>query len=170
MKNLAKEIMSRNLVTVNLSDSLRKAYQLMVEHKIRHLPVCDHTQDVIGIISDRDLQRAMEVSSEREDMSGVSFLDMQVEFNSEHEVKDFMSWPIESVSSDTPVESIVRLMLDKKCSAVLVRNSLSSSSASKKFGIITTDDCLKLLLKLLDKNSGGKKVTLNDEFAELYLF
>jgi hypothetical protein len=33
-----------------------------------------------------------------------------------------------------------------------------------------TDDCLKLLLKLLDKNSGGKKVTLNDEFAELYLF
>jgi acetoin utilization protein AcuB len=45
--------------TVQVDDSLLKARALMVEHEVRHLPVKDGDA-LIGILTDRDLKRALD--------------------------------------------------------------------------------------------------------------
>jgi CBS domain-containing protein len=50
---------SHNVVYVNRLDNIVKAYHLMTKISTRHLPVLDDNGMVIGMISDRDIARAM---------------------------------------------------------------------------------------------------------------
>ena len=52
-----KEIMSRKLEYLNVSDALSLADDLMVIRRIRHLPIMDNGE-LVGIVSDRDLLQA----------------------------------------------------------------------------------------------------------------
>jgi acetoin utilization protein AcuB len=47
--------------SVDIGDSLRRARGLMVEHQIRHLPVMQG-RSLVGVLSDRDLKRALDPS------------------------------------------------------------------------------------------------------------
>jgi len=47
--------------SVGLDESLRRARALMVEHQVRHLPVL-RQQTLVGVLSDRDLKRALDPS------------------------------------------------------------------------------------------------------------
>jgi len=151
MDKVAGEIMSKKLVTVRLDDSVRKAYQIMQDRKIRHLPVSDGTGEIIGILSDRDLQRAMtpktEISRDFEEA---------VEFDESFLVKDFMTWPVRTVSRGVLVEEVARRMLQEKVSAFLVMDPGHVAS-----GIITTDDLLKLLIKLLQREPDRLRISLD---------
>lgn len=49
-----KDIMTQNVASLEPKDSVERAAQLMKEHDIGALPVCDNNS-VIGIITDRDI-------------------------------------------------------------------------------------------------------------------
>ncbi len=136
----AKEIMSHHLITVHMEDSLLKAYQLMQEHRFRHLPVVDGANEIIGVLSDRDVQKAMKTKRHH--------IDVECELDPKHRVMDFMSWPATIVGDDVSVIEISKKILHEKISAVLI----SSCETNKIRGIITTDDLIQLLVKILGKN------------------
>lgn len=50
----AKNIMSKEIAAVNPEDSIEKAAQLMKQHGIGSVPVCDR-EKVVGIVTDRDI-------------------------------------------------------------------------------------------------------------------
>lgn len=50
------EIMTKNLITVNINDSLRQVNTLMKAHNIRHVPVVSGDK-LVGIISRTDIMR-----------------------------------------------------------------------------------------------------------------
>ncbi len=52
------EIMSTELITLEPSDSVSKAAETMTKNNIRHIPVVDPQNQVIGIISQRDVLKA----------------------------------------------------------------------------------------------------------------
>lgn len=156
MEQTASEIMSRKLVTVSLEDSVRKAYQVMKERNIRHLPVTDELGEIIGILSDRDLQRAMLPHVEM-----ARNMDEDPAFDPQSTTKDFMSWPVQSIERDRPIAEITRLILMEKVSALLVVDHGKTA-----VGIITTDDLLKLLLKLLEQGFGESQMTIDYAMQE----
>lgn len=49
--------MSRRVITINASASLAEAVELMTTHRIRHLPVLDVWNKLVGVISGRDFRR-----------------------------------------------------------------------------------------------------------------
>lgn len=51
------EEMTRDVVTIDPETSLKEAADLMFSHWFRHLPVVDKDDEVVGIISTRDLLR-----------------------------------------------------------------------------------------------------------------
>jgi CBS domain-containing protein len=53
-ETLVKEVLSRDVVTVILQDSVEHCMKLMTENRVRHLPVLDGA-NVVGIISIGDL-------------------------------------------------------------------------------------------------------------------
>src|SRR5262249_13001171 len=50
-----RDVMSTNLVTVSPGESARRAYEIMRDRRIRHLPVVGGDR-LVGILSDRDLR------------------------------------------------------------------------------------------------------------------
>lgn len=148
----ASELMSKHLITVRYDAKLEEALVLMQEKSVRHLPVVDDQHRMVGILSDRDLQRAMIP----ELLTGP---EVEFRFDSEHQVSHFMSWPVKTVSDQVLIEDIAYLMHKEKISAFVV---VSSKDKDQPLGIITTDDLLKLLCSLLERDPQSKGLLLKD--------
>lgn len=131
----AKTCMSIRPTTIRDNASLEQAYQIMRDNDFRHLPVMDKEGSVVGIISDRDVQRGMRVKK-------IGPLQQEASFDPDFVVEDFMSWPVYMVLETTPLKIILEEFLTQKVSAFLVENEHGALS-----GIVTTDDMLKVLLK-----------------------
>lgn len=52
---LIRDIMSKDIVTLNSDDSIERAAQMMRQFDIGSIPVCDNSQNLVGIITDRDI-------------------------------------------------------------------------------------------------------------------
>lgn len=141
---------TKKVQSVQETDSLDAASALMREHRIRHLPVWNKAGHLAGILSDRDLKRAVDPANGS--------------FRSGATAGQFMSTPVVSVGSNTPVKDAVDLLLARKlsCLAVLQGQNL--------LGIITTDDLLRLLKDLLPENERSERsLTVLDYFSLPYV-
>lgn len=152
-KILVKDNMSKDVITVPWSEGLQPAYEKMKKAEVRHLVVTDEYGYLRGIISDRDFQRAMHLESDflyREDgVTGFDISDI---------VRDFMSWPAETVSTNTKLKEVAQEMIDNKVSALVI-----TDDALEATGVITHEDLLKVLIKLLDENT-----SLKDRVTEVF--
>lgn len=146
------EEMTKNLVTIRDTEKMAEAYRLMFANKIRHLPVLDRDGDLCGIVSDRDIQRAMQ--SDVSDSFG--FKMESIQFKDEAKVSDYMTWPVQTFEFDTDVKVVLQAMLDKKVSAFLITKS------DEVHGIVTTDDFLRLLKHMLTVADDERSVILGD--------
>ena len=52
-----RDLMTPNVVTVRPDDSIATAYELMLDHRFRHLIVIDEDGDLVGLLTHRDLLR-----------------------------------------------------------------------------------------------------------------
>ncbi len=141
MRYSALDMMTSDLVKATLEESLESAYLKMKNKRIRHLPVADDAGKIVGIISNRDVFRGMQ--SDLRDWHSV-----QVEggdFDPADKVKDFMSWPVKTVSYNTDLRVVIDKMIKEKVSAYLV------SYDERVLGIVTSEDLLKLLYELLEE-------------------
>ncbi|MCC6138757.1 MAG: CBS domain-containing protein [Bdellovibrionaceae bacterium] len=143
MKKTAEDVMSQDLITVLLTTPVVDAYSIMKKHDIRHLPVVDDVKKIVGMISDRDIQRC--VRYDRHSQSRL--LDLELNIDAEIKVYEVMSWPVEAIDASTSVRDVALTMLNSKFSSMIVECAQTS-----RRGIITTDDLLKLLISMLDKD------------------
>jgi acetoin utilization protein AcuB len=121
--NFAQE----NLITVKASASLAEAYDLMIQNRVRHLPV-EELGEIIGILSERDLLRAARVDGSES-------------------VADSMSVPVLTLPHTASIRDVAELFLSEKISSVIVTTDGQAS------GIVTTDDLLRVLIQALPEQS-----------------
>ena len=129
---LVRELMEREVVTLNAGDRLDLAEDIMQLGRIRHLPVVDGER-LVGVLSQRDLLRAA-ISSllqlprreEREWLASVA-------------VSAVMTTNVFSVAPDATVRSAVRVMIDKKIGCLPVVED------GKLVGLLSETDCLRQL-------------------------
>jgi acetoin utilization protein AcuB len=152
MQPKAQENMSANLITIGWNETMEAAYRRMQQFSIRHLPVYDDNSQIIGMLSDRDVQRAMVAKSHR----ATNFLGEEVTFAPESFVRDYMSWPVISVAPSTELVAIAHKMMHEKLSSVLVQRG------NYVMGLITTDDLLAVLIDLLKEPTPKKMITIDD--------
>ncbi len=152
MTKIAPENISTDLITIGVNERIETAYKRMQEKSVRHLPVLTETGEVIGIISDRDVQRAMVSTIEHEVLSKGAT--ETIVFDPETHVKDYMSWPVETAEQNTDIRRIAERMVKEKISSFLV------SKGNKIIGIVTTEDLLKILIELLNHPQARSPWTL----------
>lgn len=140
--------MTEKLYTVTEGESLVSAWKVMRNRRIRHLPVIGQNNSIVGVLTDRDLQRA--IHTEFDSAGAVRFT--VEKFAADETVGDYMSVPARFVTADTPIVTVATQMLEQKISCLLVTEN------DEVVGIVTTDDLLWELIRLLDssKESGIK--------------
>lgn len=126
-----------NIVCIHKMKPIGDAYKIMKDFPSRHLPVVDDDNAIIGIVSDRDVKRAMRKIR----IMGWSALDVEPQFNPEDLVLEFMSWPVQAIDKSKSVVEAAELMLEKKISCLIV------TSEKNAVGIVTSDDLLKVLIE-----------------------
>lgn len=151
MEMNVKQTMSLHPITVRLKDDLSTAFIRMRREGFRHMPVIDDLGDVIGIISDRDFQRAMWPIS-APDAHG---LPDTPHFRNDAKVSEYMSWPVSTLTEDTSLLVAVETMIDKKISAIVVTRQ------EQMVGIVTHEDLLKVLAALLKEPTSLKERALH---------
>ena len=55
---IVEEIMQTQVHTLNPDDTIAAALQLCRDQKIRHIPIVDHNQLLVGLVTDRDIKDA----------------------------------------------------------------------------------------------------------------
>jgi acetoin utilization protein AcuB len=129
-----KDILVPRLLTISPESTMAEAEKLLRENRIRHLPVYNG-QDIVGIISDRDIHRA----------STLIQLDDRkaTHIQSYKKVSDYMMSPVLKMNINDTVEHLTREMVRMKISSYIIEDD-----KHRPLGIVTTED---LLLLLLDK-------------------
>lgn len=128
MKIKLTESMSQKLITITQEAPISEAYALMQEKRIRHLPVVNEANEIVGIVSQRNLIH----------------LDVLIPVP----VKFLMSQPVDYVHQDVPLKNAVLRMLERKISSLLVTNDIDEA-----VGIVTTDDLLWQFSRLLEEHN-----------------
>ena len=154
MKKQARQSMTRHLVTINWSETMETARARMQRHRCRHLPVLNDMGQVVGMLSDRDVQRSM-ISQVKHEYTG-AVASESAKFDPEAKVRDYMGWPVLSVEHDADLREVAQRMLREKVSSFIVKNG------GNIIGIITSDDLLKVLVDLLKDPKTPLRWTLQE--------
>lgn len=133
--NLVRDWMTPKLVTVDACAPLRDAYWLMIDHKVRRLPVMDKER-LVGIITLEDLRRAEPPTSIGLDL--VRITDML----SRMTVHQAMSRDPKTITPDAALIEAARMMLEHAISALPV------IEGSQLVGIITESDIFRAFVKM----------------------
>ncbi|MBC7074938.1 MAG: CBS domain-containing protein [Syntrophomonadaceae bacterium] len=146
---LARDIMTRDVVTVKPDEEIEKVAQLLVENKISGIPVVDDDQHIVGIITEKDLiVRAgeLKVPFYITLFDSIIFLENPIRFSNSlkqytaSKVGDAMTKEVWAVKEDEEVSKVVEIMQKKNINRVpVVRNG-------KLVGIISRNDVLKVLV------------------------
>jgi acetoin utilization protein AcuB len=138
IRTIIGEHMVRFPNTVESKLTVREAFYLMEEWRIRHLPIVDEGK-LVGIVSERDLRQYFRTSGETN-------------------LFDIMTKTPYCVRIGTPLESVVEAMERRKIGSAIV-----VSANNEVLGIFTTTDALRILKRRLHENPRGKFVNLEAE-------
>jgi acetoin utilization protein AcuB len=127
------ELMTEDVLYLQPGDLVGEARRMMHDEDIRHVPVVDDGE-LVGIISDRDIQRFETAKvAEEEDERPLHYLDRAL--------ADVMQTDVLTVSPSDDVSDAVDLMIEHKVSAIPVVDQRNRSLA----GILSYIDVLVAL-------------------------
>ncbi|MGD8563256.1 MAG: CBS domain-containing protein, partial [Desulfarculaceae bacterium] len=140
---LVKDWMTTDPIKVTPETSVMKASQLMKENSIRHLPVVNDKDGVVGIVSDRDLKEASPSKATTLDVHELYYL------LSELKVKDIMSRKVYAINPLDTVEKAAVIMLEHRVTGIPVVED------GRLVGILSQGDVFRVLTTITGIYRGG---------------
>ena len=129
---LVVERMTPNPITIGQEATVQQALEIIEGRNLRHLPVLDDEENLVGIVSEKDLLRA----------------------ESQSPIEEVMSRDVVTITEYTALEEAARIMADHKISGLPVMRG------GKLVGIITETDLFKIFLELLGAREKGVRLTM----------
>jgi len=142
MNVIVEEIMKTNVATLTTQNKIADAIQLMGEKKIRHIPIVNEQQNVVGLITDRDIR----------DANPSSF------YAEEH--RDILQKPLHTIMQ-TNIITGHPLDFVEEIAAVFYEHHISCLpivKENKLAGIITETDLLRTLVELTGAHQPGSVI------------
>jgi CBS domain-containing protein len=146
-KVLAKDIMTKEVITVNENDTIEKVAQLMLNHHVSGMPVVDSEGKLTGVISEGDLviqDKEIKAPVMTVFLGGVIYLENPGRFNKELKriialkVSELMSKKVYSVGPEDPIEKVIKIISEKEVNRIPVVDE-----NKRLLGIISRQDIIK---------------------------
>ena len=141
-------VMHTELVTVTPDTTIVKARDIIVEKRINHLLVVDKNDELLGIISDRDLKQSWASPATTLSVHELNYLLNQLT------VDMIMVKKIITIAPSTTIERAAHIMQQNRISALPVMEK------EKLVGIITTTDVMGVLLQAIGINDDSKRFSV----------
>jgi CBS domain-containing protein len=150
----AKDIMTRDLITVSPKTEIAQAAKLLLENRINGVPVTDEAGKLVGILCQSDLiaqQKRLPIPSFFTFLDGLIALSSMKQIEKEVQkiaaltVAQAMTPNPVTVHPDTDIEVVAELMVDKNF------HSIPVVKAGRLVGILGKEDILRTLVP---KSSG----------------
>ena len=122
-----RDVMTQTVITLTPDQSVPEALVILARHRFRHLLVLDEAQQVVGVLSDRDLLRAV---TRRRDVDLIR-------------VAEVMQRQIVSVQPETPLSTAAATLLQHRINCVPVLDA-----QARLCGILTSTDLLQVFQQL----------------------
>lgn len=130
-----RDIMSHRVDSVTPETSVRDAVDLMVRHRLRALPVVGEKREVLGIVSEWDIMRALLPQIPRAGGEAVA----SDEALRQLKIRDIMSRSVLCISEDMGVDEVANTMINKDVEQFPV------VSEGKLTGFLTRGDIIRKL-------------------------
>ena len=149
-KGFMREKIQRNPVTINQEASFFEARNLIHEKGVRHLPVVDKNNMLIGIVTDRDIREAAPSDATLLSVQELNYLLGKLKVSSFMTPKDKLI----TINPDTLIEEAVQLMHDNKIGCLPVVEQ------GKLYGIFTEEDALDHLVDIFGLKEKGTRLSV----------
>lgn len=147
----AKDVMTRDVISVAPDATVLLAARLMLQHHISGLPVIDNSGKLVGVLSEGDFLRRQETQTQRRRSRWLEFLmgpgRTAGEYIHSHgsKVSEVMTEDVRTVGEDTPLEDVVELMERHRIKRVPVLRG------SEVVGIVTRSNLMHAMVSLVRK-------------------
>lgn len=145
---LVKNWMSKNVVSIDVNDSMQDAMRLLKEHDIRMLPVMKKGR-LVGIVTDRDLKKASASDATTLEVHELLYLLTEIK------IKDIMTKDPITVPPDYTAEETAQVLLENKISGAPV-----ADDNGQVVGTITQTDLFRVLISLTGVGTRGIQFAL----------
>jgi len=140
---LVSKWMSKNVITIDVDDSMQEAVKLMKQRDIRMLPVLKKRK-LVGVVTDRDLKRASASDATTLDVHELLYLVSKIK------VGNIMTKDPITVPQNLTVEETAVVLLKNKISGAPVVDQ-----NGQLVGTITQTDLFRVLVSLTGVGKGG---------------
>jgi acetoin utilization protein AcuB len=138
--------MSKRLISIGPKESISLAISLLKDNHIGRLPVIDKNGTLVGIVSDKDLKRAVASDAAALGVHELTYLLSQAK------IKDIMTpSPIITVHLHDTIEEAAQVLLDNKISGMPVLGD----DGKKIVAMLTQTDIFRALVALTGVSYGG---------------
>lgn len=149
-KGFMREKINRNPVTIGPEASFYEARALIHDKGIRHLPVVEKDNRLVGIVTDRDIREAAPSDATLLSVQELHYLLGKLRVSSFMTPKEKLI----TINPDTLIEEAVQLMHDNKIGCLPVLEG------DKLYGIFTETDALAHLVDVFGFKEKGTRLTL----------
>lgn len=149
-KGFLRERIQRKPITISPEASFFEARNLIHEKGIRHLPVVDKNNKLVGIVTDRDIRQAAPSDATLLSVQELNYLLGKLKVSAFMTPKDKLI----TITPDALIEEAVQLMHDHKI------GSLPVVEGEKLFGIFTETDVLDHFVDIFGFKQKGTRLTL----------
>ncbi|NWG02744.1 MAG: CBS domain-containing protein [Syntrophaceae bacterium] len=149
-KGFMREKIHKNPVTIGPDASFYEARNLIHEKGVRHLPVVDKNNVLVGIVTDRDIREAAPSDATLLSVQELNYLLGKLKVSSFMTPKDKLL----TITPDTLIEEAVQMMHDHKVGCLPVVEQ------GKLYGIFTETDALDHLVDIFGFKQKGTRLTL----------
>ena len=130
------KIMTTDVITLNIIDTLETAKELFSKHNIKHIPIVQN-KEVIGILSYSDMLRISYAEVSDDDSSVDTFVyDM-------YTIKQVMAKNLFMVPPNSTIKDVAKMLNHKEFHALPVVED------NELVGIVTTTDLINYLIEQL---------------------
>ncbi|MBK8971009.1 MAG: CBS domain-containing protein [Hahellaceae bacterium] len=134
-----EEMMSTPVATLTPENSVLDAKRLMEKNDIRHIPIVNHKEKLVGMFTRTDLMAAM-------DSSVYHLPDEQQEAQqAEIQIADVMRTKVATASLHTSLRDAAEFLVTRKYGCLPIIHE------ERVVGIVTEGDFVKAMILLLDK-------------------
>jgi len=149
-KGFMREKIQRNVMTIRPDASFFEARNLIHEKGIRHLPVVDKNNRLVGIVTDRDVRRAAPSDATTLSVHELNYLLGNLKVSAFMTPKDKLI----TINPDTLIEEAVQLMSDHKIGCLPILDD------EQLYGIFTETDALNHLVDVFGLKQKGTRLTV----------